>query len=141
TPVICRLSVRWLGFWDDEMGRSGQGEGDGARVKNDSAADWSLRVTEDQPHDLAELGRQLAGHATQVINRSRPPTSKRVFHGLCLVASGRALVGRIAAVTVFFGLSAAAPRADGFDAGFELVVAFVGVAFGILFQRRMLYRW
>ena len=115
--------------------------GDGARVKNDSAADWSLRVTEDQPHDLAELERQLAGHATEVINRSRQPTSKKVLHGLYLFSSALAVVGPIAAVTVFFDLSDAPTRAYDFDAGFELVVAFVGFAFGILFQGRMLYRW
>src|SRR5699024_296214 len=115
--------------------------GDGARGKNDSAADWSLRVTEDQPHDLAELERQLAGHATEVVNRSRQPTSKKVPHGLYLSSSAVAVGAPIAAVTVFVELSDAPTRAYDFDAGSELVVAFVSFAFGILFQGRMLYRW
>src|SRR5690625_3089098 len=110
-------------------------------MKFDDSEDWALSVTVDQPHDLAELERQLAVCARFVIRRSRQPIGKRVLHGLYVLASALAVIGPIAAVTVFFNLSDAPTRSYDFDVGFELTVTFLGFAFGILFQGRMLYRW
>lgn len=105
------------------------------------AESWALYVHKDQPHGLEDLQHQLQRAASGVIERAARPASAKLLHALYIVLSVCAVVGPIAAVTVFFDLSNAPTRQYNFDADFELTVAFLGFAFGGFFQGRMIYRW
>src|SRR5699024_4230618 len=102
---------------------------------------WALSVSRDEPHGLDELQRQLRRTAPQVIERAAVPPGRKVLHVLYLLLSACALIGPIAAFTASLDMSEAPTRSYDFDPEFEIKVARIGVAFGIFFQGRMLYRW